>query len=852
MSDDTSQTLPPPPDNSGQVVTHDIEALLLQDAFARRPRSLWLSVVLAPVCTALIWNRVPNGPMLLGMFAILLTTGLGFLICHQFRRTPPENLNIERWKLIFFSYALVAGAAWGLGATLTLWQGVSVWTVAIVGTLLCVCAVAMVSMAAQVNAMRAYVLATLLPPALSALYAGSPSDHIVAAMFVLGSITLVIVGRDSFHTLRASIESKIQLQAILDTALDAVVSMDAEGRITDWNHRAQLMLGWRADEVKGQLLDEVVLIQAPSAAAPKSGLARILQNTAATSVNHRVEMRARHRDGTEIAVEVATHRLSLGGRVVLTASIADISEHKAAVERLALFRRVFEASKQCIVISDATGRGVYQNRAHSELMGYSNLELVEKRLIDALVASEADDRWAEIKLAIAQTGKWEGALKLRRKGGSQFVSASKIGSITDERGAISYVFNIFTDATQDIARQQELTHAKDAAEQANLAKSDFLSSMSHELRTPLNAILGFAQIMQFDEQLSAEHQDSIEEILTGGQHLLKLINEVLDLAKLESGNVVISLEPVRLVDAVNDCWKLLRPVAATRELTLHLVVPDSIYVRADRVRLRQVLLNLISNAINFNRVAGDIAIRSHVGEQGQILLDITDSGEGIAPSRLPDLFKAFNRGGSLPSQTGGAGVGLAIAQRLMHLMDGNVGVNSHVGIGTTFWIELQSDESPVADVPAPADDVAVPQFDEALHLHTVLCIDDNPVNLKLVSQLLSKRPKIHLITAHTPGLGIQLALGRKPDLILLDINMPGMDGYQVLEVLKTYSITKSIPIIAVTANAAPKDIQLGGDEGLVDYFTKPLEAKKFLSTVDHWLEKGRLAKARSSEHIDLE
>jgi CheY-like chemotaxis protein len=335
---------------------------------------------------------------------------------------------------------------------------------------------------------------------------------------------------------------------------------------------------------------------------------------------------------------------------------------------------------------------------------------------------------------------------------------------------------------------------------------------------------------------------------------------VLDLAKIESSSIRLSLESVNFADLVDEAWRVLEPVAVTRGISLHRDLPMNAAVTADRGRLKQVLLNLLSNAINFNREGGDISIQAHKVTGGRLRIEITDSGQGISAERLPMIFEAFNRRGTAQGQVGGTGIGLIITRKLIDLMDGDVGVESQLGVGTTFWIDLPlaiavasnaagtlangsamgSTASPSATAkttqPMPSDDIPA-NFDARIHDHCVLCIDDNPINLKLIGQLLAKRPRIHLICAHSPGLGIQLALGRQPDLILLDINMPGMDGYQVAEVLKTYARTKSIPIIAVTANAAPRSNALGGTTGLADYLTKPLDAEKFLSTVDRWLDK---------------
>jgi CheY-like chemotaxis protein/anti-sigma regulatory factor (Ser/Thr protein kinase) len=286
----------------------------------------------------------------------------------------------------------------------------------------------------------------------------------------------------------------------------------------------------------------------------------------------------------------------------------------------------------------------------------------------------------------------------------------------------------------------------------------------------------------------------------------------------------------------------MQPLAAARQLTIHRQVSRHVLAQADRIRLKQVLLNLLSNAIKYNRAGGDIDVRVSVTAQAKVRLEVTDSGIGIAQDRLKDVFQAFTPPGKGRTTVQGTGIGLSISRQLVLLMGGEVGVQSELGSGSTFWFELPagSDEGAASVDEAPPIDT---QWGEGGQQFSVLCVDDNPINLKLIAQILAKRPNIQLLTAPTPGLGIQLALGRQPDLILLDINMPGMDGYQVLDVLKTYERTKSIPIIAVTANATPRDIAQGGTVGLADYLTKPLDVGKFLATVDFWLEKSQTERA---------
>jgi len=399
------------------------------------------------------------------------------------------------------------------------------------------------------------------------------------------------------------------------------------------------------------------------------------------------------------------------------------------------------------------------------------------------------------------------------------------------------LLNIAGQIGQAMARQSDqraLVAARDEADRANQAKSEFLSSMSHELRTPMNAILGFGQLLECDYSLPEEHRDNAREILKAGRHLLNLINEVLDLAKVESGFIDLSLEPVEVYPIVEECRSLIAPLAIQREITFGHSVAQGVAVRADRTRLKQILLNLLSNAINYNRPGGSVRVELE-RRDNRLRIRVTDTGIGIPAERLAELFQPFNRldaeGGSIE----GTGIGLTITRRIVEIMGGEVDVASEVGVGSTFWVELPLDFIAERNQAGRGPDSAAPeQFAEA-QPRTVLHIEDNPSNLKLVAQILGRRPSIHLLTAHTADLGIELALARQPDLILLDINMPGMDGYRLLEIFRAEARLKDIPVVALTANAMPRDIERGAAAGFTDYLTKPIDVTKFLATLERCL-----------------
>ncbi len=408
---------------------------------------------------------------------------------------------------------------------------------------------------------------------------------------------------------------------------------------------------------------------------------------------------------------------------------------------------------------------------------------------------------------------------------------------TDAAGSMIRLSGTVQDITGQVEAEQALVAACDEAGRANHAKSDFLSSMSHELRTPMNAILGFSQLMEYDATLPDEHQDNVGEILKAGRHLLELINEVLDLSKVESGHIDLSLEPVEVCLIVEDCLALVGPLADQRDIQFSHKGLKGTAVRADRTRLKQALLNLLSNAIKYNRDGGSVRIEVQLEGADRLRIRVTDSGPGIPAERLTELFQPFNRLDAGHSDIEGTGIGLTITQRIVEMMGGAVGVESEPGVGSTFWVELplESMADAAPDRPGPAGEGAEPgQRSDAVQ-HLVLYIEDNPSNIKLVAQILGHRPHIHLLTAHTPELGIELAQARHPELILLDINMPGMDGYQVLEVLRADARLQAIPVIAITANAMPRDIERGRAAGFSEYLTKPIDVPSFFGMLDRCL-----------------
>ena len=423
----------------------------------------------------------------------------------------------------------------------------------------------------------------------------------------------------------------------------------------------------------------------------------------------------------------------------------------------------------------------------------------------------------------------------------------------DDAHFLQSVANVLAAAIARRRAEETIHQAQLGAVQANNAKIDFLSRMSHELRTPLNAILGFSQLLEI-ERLNDGQRESVEQITRAGRHLLELVNEVLDMSRIDSGNFALVPEPLFVQELWSEAVDLIRPLADKRAVAVTVEPADGHHVLADRQRLRQVLLNLLSNAVKYNREAGSVTLHTAIAPDDRHLrLSVTDAGGGIAPEHLPLLFTPFERLGAENTEVEGSGIGLALARRLVEAMGGTVGVESEVGVGSTFWIDL-----PVAAAPLDTDS-ASGLLDELIHARLfeddepaelsappspsgkdarqrlVLHIEDNEPNQRLIEMLLSQRPSLRLLTASRGGEGLELAQKYHPDLILLDVHLPDTSGEDVLQDLRAGEGTRDVPVVIVSADAASiKHHQLHAI-GANNYLLKPFNVRQFLEILDEYL-----------------
>jgi PAS domain S-box-containing protein len=535
----------------------------------------------------------------------------------------------------------------------------------------------------------------------------------------------------------------------------------------------------------------------------------------------------------------------------------DISERKRAETVAARLAAIVDSSDDAVVGKDLRGIVTNWNAGAEKIFGYPAAEIVGQS-ITLLIPPQ---RQVEEETILGQIARGESVRHFetvrRRKDGSTVDVSITVSAIKDAAGKIIGASKVARDITErkrlDQVLQEknaELESARSVAEKANLAKSDFLSSMSHELRTPLTAILGFTQLMESGSPPPTPSQKrSIDQILKAGWYLLELINEILDLALIESGKLSLSLEPIALTEVVRECQAMIEPQAQKHDIRMtfpQFEVPY--FVKADRTRVKQVLINLLSNAIKYNRVGGAVDVDYTASTAERIRICIKDSGEGLTPDKLTQLFQPFNRLGKEAGIEEGTGIGLMVSKRLVELMGGVIGVESTVGKGSVFWIELNltAEPQPAAGAGEPTA-VAQAQVHADGRLRTLLYVEDNPANLMLVEDLIARRPDIRLLTARDGIRGVEIARASRPDVILMDINLPGISGIQALRILAEDRATAHIPVVALSANAMPRDIERGLEAGFFRYLTKPIKVNEFMDTLNVALKFAKTQAARTNK-----
>jgi PAS domain S-box-containing protein len=520
----------------------------------------------------------------------------------------------------------------------------------------------------------------------------------------------------------------------------------------------------------------------------------------------------------------------------------DISAQKRAEEellesgrRLRFLQVGVDQAGDGLYWTDESGRFISVNQMASKQLGYSLDEFRELSVNDispGLTAADRADQWSKIK----ETGGYTFDTVNRRKDGSEF--PVEIATNYFEYEGTGYNFASVRDISERKTAELALRAAKEQADKANRAKSEFLSNMSHELRTPLNAILGFGQLLE--KEVDDRHRKFVDHIVHGGDHLLILIDEVLDLSKIEAGALTVTVEDVEVGGIIQECLTMIQPLAESHnvQIACHCDVGQSIQVRADSTRLTQILLNLMSNAIKYNCEDGKATISSMPVDDARVRIKIADTGPGIPEDKQSELFMPFSRLGAENSGVEGTGIGLALTKRLVELMEGKIGFESTDGEGTTFWIEFPlADDKWAAGSTSGVEALAIgnQQQDVAEEPHTLLYIEDNPANLYLMEEIVARVQSLHMISAPNAEVGLDLARQHRPDLILMDVNLPGMNGIDALTELQKAEETRHIPAIAVSADAMEKDVELGLATGFRRYLTKPFNVAEVMTTIEEIL-----------------
>ncbi len=654
--------------------------------------------------------------------------------------------------------------------------------------------------------------------------------------------------------------------AIFNSANFSSIATDAQGVIQIFNVGAERMLGYKAEEVVNKITPagisdaQEVIARAASLSleldTPITPGFEALVFKASRGIEDIYELTYIRKDGSRFPAIVSVTALrDAQDKVIgyLLIGTDNTARKRVEAEQALLDQRLrdqqfytrslIESNIDAIMTTDPRGIISDVNQQMEALTGCTRDELIGAPFKSYFTDPERAETAITRVLREGKVTNYE--LTAHARDGRETVVSYNATTFHDRDRKLQGVFAAARDVTErkqfEHALQEnnlELESAKAAAEKANQAKSEFLSSMSHELRTPLNAVLGFAQLMASETPPPTPAQKlSIDQILQAGWYLLRLINEILDLALIESGKVSLSQESLSLSEVLQDCQAMIEPQAGKRGTRMMFPRFDShFYVHGDRTRLKQVMINLLSNAIKYNRAGGTVIVQCGASDEGRVRVSVKDNGAGLTPEQLAQLFQPFNRLGQEASGEEGTGIGLVVTKQLVELMGGVIGVESSVGIGSEFWVELAASAAPelafddVGETSPAARDPVVVQ--EPSGRRTLLYVEDNPANLALVEQLIARRNDLKLLTAIDGYLGIELARAYQPAVILMDINLPGISGFGALKRLREDPATAHIPVIALSANAVPRDIEKGMEAGFFRYLTKPIKVAEFMAALD--------------------
>jgi len=650
---------------------------------------------------------------------------------------------------------------------------------------------------------------------------------------------------DRLATETALRDSEARLRAILEHSPSLIFVKDLDGRYLLVNEEWARVSGIPADQAIGKTAAQCF----PAGAAVIAEHERRLIDEGSTLVS---DEQVTTVDGARefivsrfILHDDAGVPYGIGGIATDVTERTRIEAELAARERL--LDSVLKASPDMITIMDRAGRIHQVSEAQSAMLGHSRAELSGRGAFGFVHPDEFDDvASAFVRMVTGAVAHLHLRYRVRHGDGRWIVLDSRGQAVLDDVGHFAGAVVVSRDITERLHFEERLRAARGAAEHASRAKSEFLSRMSHELRTPLNSILGFAQLLQMDD-LPLDQADAVEHILRAGHHLLDLIDEVLDIARIETGHLELATERVPVADIVAEAVDLTRPAAERAEVAIAVSIDPGagLAVDADRQRLMQVLLNLLSNAVKYNRPGGRVDVTCEPGGRGLLRLAVADSGRGIRAADLDRVFEPFDRLGAEQTGIEGTGVGLALSRHLVARMGGRLDLVSVPEVGSTFFVDLPLSSGQAVSAgrvaarpgPAPTEEPsgvgALPAAAGSVSgVFRVLLVEDNLVTLDLVERILSRRPGIEVLAAMQGGIGVDLAREHRPDLILLDLQLPDLSGGDVLDRLAEDPVTAAIPVAVVAEDAPPHQVRQLLGRGVIGTLPRPLDVRALLAMVD--------------------
>lgn len=648
----------------------------------------------------------------------------------------------------------------------------------------------------------------------------------VADYFIVGFRRHLARAQDSYRALaeriknhdKLNMETQQLLRVLLKDAPVAMLLLNDRREIVQMNHAAEQLFGTSIADMRGQSCERILPCYR------QCGSYTALESQCSIK-NEEIEVAVPGKHTLTLLRNVAVLRRP-GAETMIVEAFVDVTERKASESK---YHTILSTAIDGFWIVGKEGRLLEVNDAYCRMSGYSREELLNMRIneLDAKEVPEETRQHIE-KIMVQGSDRFES--QHRRRDGVIIDVEVSVQLISPEPA----IFCVFVkDITERKQNEVRLYQAKEVAEQANKAKSQFLSSMSHELRTPLNAVLGFGQLLEMDaDACTSSQQESVQHILSAGHQLLGLVNDLLDLSRMDSGKLQHTLQPLGIADIASMCVEQISAAMADKShVTIENRITDAaLMVQGDDLRLRQVLINFLSNAVKYNKENGQVILSSAIEQQGRLRSEVHDTGAGIASDKLSLLFTPFERLDQKNGPIPGVGIGLHIAKRLVEAMHGAVGVESVSGEGSTFWFELPLVEGAVGSTAASA--TVKPSSTHTESRFVVLYIEDNPVNVKVVEWALQRRTGIVLLAAGTAEEGLIIAEQEIPNLVLMDMHLPGMDGIAATSILKRNDAFRHIPVVALSSDAMQEDIDRALNSGCDAYLTKPLDVQALYDLID--------------------